>query len=274
MLFAHTRIVRARASGVNEGNRATLDSQTRNLSNPSHSLGLAVGGESFRRRYRRWLEISIEAASNAAPRQLLESFSLMAIPDFAARSPLLLSAADSALLVVDVQEKLIPLVLNHARIVWNIGRLLRAAELLGVPACGTEQYPRGLGPTVAELAAPLQARQPGDLPSKTMFSCRGCAGVFDGFKQRGVARLVVVGIETHVCILQTALDATAAGFRVYLPVDAVGARFAIDHDTALARLAASGATLTTTEGAMFEWCETAGTPQFKEISRMVREPPP
>lgn len=190
------------------------------------------------------------------------------------RSPELLSAADSGLLVVDVQEKLIGLLPEHRRIVWNIGRLLDGARTLGVYAAATEQYPQGLGPTVPELAQ--RFAQPGEqpLPSKVMFSCRGCEGTFAAFRGRGRFKLLVVGIETHVCIQQTALDALANGFRVYIAVDAVGARFAIDHDTALRRLEASGATLTTTESALFEWCEVAGTAKFKDISRMVRQPMP
>ena len=86
--------------------------------------------------------------------------------------------------------------------------------------------------------------------------------------------MLLCGVEAHVCVQQTVLDLMAAGFRVYVAVDAVGARHAIDHDTALSRMEATGATLTTTESAMFEWCEVAGTPEFKQISALVRESPP
>lgn len=187
------------------------------------------------------------------------------------RSPELLSADDSGLLVVDVQEKLIGLIAGHRLLVWNVGRLLDGANILGVPVAATEQYPQGLGRTVVSLAERLTGA---DVPSKLTFSCRECVAAIESFRQRGVRKLLVVGIETHVCVSQTVHDLLADGFRVYVAVDAVGARHAIDHETALRRMETAGATLTTTEAVLFEWCERAGTPQFKEISRLVRDTPP
>jgi nicotinamidase-related amidase len=194
---------------------------------------------------------------------------LMSAPDPLMRSPELMSARDTALLVIDVQEKVIGLVPDRKRIVWNVRRLVDGAKLLGLPAVGTEQYPQGLGKTVPELAERL-----GPLPDKIAFSCRGCAGLFSDLDQRGVFKILVVGIETHVCVQQTVLDLLAAGVRVYVAVDAVGARYPIDHEIALRRMESSGATLTTTEAALFEWCETAGAPGFKEMSKLIREAPP
>lgn len=185
------------------------------------------------------------------------------------RSPELMSASDTALLVVDVQGKLVSLIPGHERIVWNIRRLLDAAKLLGVPAAATEQYPQGLGPTAAELAERL-----GNIPGKLRFSCGECGEIFKDWDDRGLFKVLVVGIEAHVCVQQTVFDLLAAGRRVYLAVDAIGSRFDIDYQTALRRMDSAGATLTTTEAAMFEWCEVAGTPQFKELSRLVRETPP
>ena len=185
------------------------------------------------------------------------------------RSPELMSASDTALLVVDVQGKLVSLIPGHARLVWNIRRLLDGAKLLGVPAAATEQYPQGLGPTTPELASRL-----GPIPAKRRFSCGECASIFADWDRRGVFKVLVVGIEAHVCVQQTVLDLLAAGRRVYVAVDAVGSRYDIDYQTALRRMESSGATLTTTEAALFEWCEVSGTPAFKEISRLVREPSP
>jgi nicotinamidase-related amidase len=182
------------------------------------------------------------------------------------RSPELMSRDDSALLVVDVQEKLMPLIADQRRIVWNIRRLLDGAKALGVPAAATEQYPQGLGGTVAELAGRLE-----NIPAKLHFSCGACPQIFADFERRGIHKLLVCGIETHVCVLQTALDLLTAGFRVYLAVDAVGSRHEVDYCTALRRLESSGATLTTTETALFEWCQVSGTPEFKQISQLVRE---
>ena len=186
-----------------------------------------------------------------------------------ARSPELMSAGDTGLLVVDVQTKLISHVPGHERIVWNIRRLLDVAKILGMAAAGTEQYPQGLGGTVPELAQRL-----GDLPGKLGFSCGDCPAIFDDWEAGGIFRVLLCGIEAHVCVQQTALDLLASGRRVYVAVDAVGSRHEIDYQTALRRLDSAGATLTTTEAAIFEWCERSGTPEFKQISQLVRETPP
>jgi len=185
------------------------------------------------------------------------------------RSPELMSRADTALLVVDVQEKLLPVIRGGERIVWNIRRLLDGAKLLGVRVAATEQYPEKLGPTAAVLRERL-----GGVATKLTFSCGGCAEIFDGFRDSGVFKVLVVGVESHVCVQQTVLDLLSDGFRVYLAVDAVGSRYEIDDQTALRRMDSAGATLTTTEAALFEWCDVAGTPEFRQISQLVREQPP
>lgn len=185
------------------------------------------------------------------------------------RSPELMSADDTALLVVDVQARLVPLIAGHERLVWNVRRLLDAAAVLGIPAVATEQYPAGLGPTVEPLAARLPPA-----PSKLTFSCLGCPELLDAWTQAGRDKLLVAGIEAHVCVQQTVLDLLAVGFRVYVAADAVGSRFDEDRQFALRRMEACGATLTTCEAAMFEWCEVAGTDKFKRISALVRETPP
>jgi len=189
------------------------------------------------------------------------------------RSPLLTNSTDSALVVIDAQEKLIPLIPGARRIVWNINRLLDGAAALGVRVCGTEQYPEGLGGTIEPLAMKLKA-QAQSIPGKTMFSCRECDSVFRDLSAAGVHNLLICGIETHVCIAQSSLDLLAQGFNVFVCADAVGARHETDHDTALRRLENSGVVLTTTEAALFEWCEKAGSDQFKQISKIVQQPPP
>jgi nicotinamidase-related amidase len=185
------------------------------------------------------------------------------------RSPELMSADDTGLLVVDVQAKLVGLIPGHERLVWNLRRLLDGAKALGVRAAATEQYPQGLGPTVPELAERL-----GSIPAKVCFSCGACPEIFREWDDRGITRVLIAGIEAHVCVQQTVLDLIASGRRVYVAVDAVGSRFEINYQTALRRMESAGATLTTTEAALFEWCQRSGTPQFKEISRLVRESPP
>ncbi len=185
------------------------------------------------------------------------------------RSPELMSRDDTALLVVDVQERLVPVIQDHVRLVWNCRRLIDAAGALGLPVVATEQYPKGLGSTVAPLAERL-----GAVPWKLRFSCGGCSEVFEAIEHRGIHKLLICGIEAHVCVQQTVLDVLAHGWRAYVAVDAVGSRFEIDRQTALRRMDSAGATLTTTEAALFEWCETADAPQFKQISRLAREEPP
>ena len=185
------------------------------------------------------------------------------------RSPELMAAADTALLVVDVQQRLIGAIAGGERVAFNVRRLIDGAKLLGLPVVATEQYPKGLGPTVPELAERL-----GQIPSKLTFSCGGCPEIFEDLLGRGYHKLLVCGIESHVCVQQTVLDLLAGGWRVYLAVDAVGSRFAVDYRTALRRMDSAGTVLTTTEAALFEWCDAAGTPEFKQISRLVREEGP
>lgn len=190
-------------------------------------------------------------------------------PAFSRRSIFLMDRRESALLVIDVQERLLPLIDGGDLVVWNLERLMEGAAILGVPVQATEQYPEGLGPTVEPLRGRL-----GTVASKRMFSCRECSRELESLAERGVTSLLLAGIETHVCVQQTALDCLAAGFSVYIPVDAVGSRRAVDHHTALRRMENAGATLTTTESALFEWCETSAAPEFKAISGLVRRVPP
>jgi nicotinamidase-related amidase len=185
------------------------------------------------------------------------------------RSPDLMNREDSALLVVDAQEKLLAIIPGRERIVWNIRRLLDAAAALGVPIAGTEQYPDKLSPTVDELKQRI-----GPAPDKLAFSACVCGEIFERWRADTRFRIVLCGIETHVCVLQTALDLVAAGFEPYVVVDAVGARYMVDHDTALRRMESAGVVLTTTETAMFEWCRTAESLEFKKISALAKEKPP
>ncbi len=177
-----------------------------------------------------------------------------------------MSAADTGLLIIDVQEKLVPLIQDAGGLLRNLAFLLDAARTLGLVVQATEQYPRGLGPTVPELARHLPERA-----DKTAFSCCAVPAVVETFRREARPKLVLAGIETHVCVLHTALDLLAQGFRVYLPVDAVGARARIDHDTALRRMEQAGAILTTSETCVFEWVGDARHPQFKAISALVQE---
>ncbi|MHC4398336.1 MAG: hydrolase [Planctomycetota bacterium] len=185
------------------------------------------------------------------------------------RSPELMSPGDTALLVVDMQEKLLPAIAGSDRVTWNVRRLIDGAKILGLSVAATEQYPKGLGSTVPELAERL-----GPTPSKLSFSCGECFEIFDSLESRGVHKILVCGVEAHVCVQQTVLDLLAGAWRVYVAVDAVGSRYEVDYRTSLGRMDSAGATLTTTEAALFEWCERAGTPEFRQISRLAQDKGP
>jgi nicotinamidase-related amidase len=180
--------------------------------------------------------------------------------------PTQMSAADTGLLVIDVQEKLMVKIPQADALVRNIAFLIDGARTLTMPVQATEQYPKGLGTTVPELARRLPER-----PDKVAFSCCAVPAVAQNFHSAARSKIVLAGIETHVCVQATALDLLAQGFRVYIPEDAVSSRYAVDHDRALHRLEQAGAVITTTEAAVFEWVGGAGSPHFKEISRLVQD---
>ena len=146
--------------------------------------------------------------------------------------PTRLLAPESSLVVVDVQEKLMPKIRNAERITQNIRFLLDVASLVEVQCVATEQYPKGLGPTIAALAVTF----PEPRPSKVGFSCCAIESFVPELYRTQKKRIVLTGIETHVCVLNTALDLLAESFWVYLPIDAVGSRYAVDHETAIRRL--------------------------------------
>jgi nicotinamidase-related amidase len=177
-----------------------------------------------------------------------------------------LTAANTTLLIVDVQQKLLPAIPDHDRLVTNITFLLDTAALVNLPVRATEQYPQGLGPTVAVLAAKLS----GERPAKKTFSCCGAPGLVDSLDTHR-PWVMLAGMETHVCVSQTAFDLLDRGYHVALPVDAVSARFRLDHDTALARLREAGALLTTVEAVGFEWLGSADHSRFKNFSMLVQE---
>jgi len=174
-----------------------------------------------------------------------------------------LHISTSLLCVVDVQERLLPAIPAGPQVVAMAGRLADAAALLGARSVLTEQYPKGLGPTPPDLAAKLPPAV-----TKMAFSCCG-SDAFTATLAADVESVLLCGLETHVCIQQTALDLLARGLTVFIAVDAVASRHALDHETALRRLESSGALLTTTEAALFEWCRSAEHPQFQAVRKLV-----
>jgi nicotinamidase-related amidase len=181
----------------------------------------------------------------------------------------LLSPNDSALLVIDIQERLVPVMQDGDLVVWNARRLIDGAKLFDVPIFVTEQYPQGLGMTLPELKNALPENAV--FFEKKSFSACLVPEFLETLRHNAAIRkIIIAGIESHVCVLQTALDLMPIGYEIHLAADAVRSRFSDDYNFALRRLETSGCFLTTTESILFQWCRTADNPQFKEISRVVR----
>ncbi len=173
----------------------------------------------------------------------------------------------AGLLVVDIQERLLPAIHEKERLLQNALRLAKGATLFGLPVFVTEQYRKGLGPTTAELAAAI----PGFAPiEKLAFSACGAEGLIKSIRARGVTDLVVCGIEAHVCVCQTCLDLLQQGFRTFVVGDAISSRTPDNHRLAIDRLHDAGVTIVSTEMVLFELLERAGTEEFKQVLALVK----
>lgn len=177
-----------------------------------------------------------------------------------------LTSRNAGLLVVDVQRKLVDAIPRGSLVVSNAERLIRVARLLEIPVWCTEQYPRGLGETVEPIVSMVP-----DRVEKLHFHAVCEGSIRDDLKRRGVRHLTLTGLEAHVCVSQTALELMESGYTVQIPADAVASRCSMDWEIAMRRLAQAGAVVTTTEAVLFEWAETADRPEFKEISRLVKD---
>ncbi|MFA6445333.1 MAG: hydrolase [Sterolibacterium sp.] len=179
---------------------------------------------------------------------------------------MLMNADESLLLVVDVQERLLPVIHDWQRLLDNAMWLVQLAQHLDVPVIASEQYPRGLGPTQADLRALLPAQ---GIVEKLHFSCVA-AGMFQpgqaGAPGAGRSQVVVCGIESHVCVLQTVLDLREQGRQVFVVADAVSSRDPASKALALERMRRHEIEVVSREMVAFEWLKQAGTPIFKEIS--------
>jgi nicotinamidase-related amidase len=171
----------------------------------------------------------------------------------------------SVLCLVDLQQKLMPAIAGGDEVVANAGRLLAAAEELGVPVLSTEQNPKGLGPTVPELA-----RSDGAHPvvAKMTFDSCHAGGVMDALPPGH--HVVLAGAEAHVCVLQTALGLLDRSRRVFVVADAVGSRRPENKKAALRRLERAGAEVVTTEMVIFEWLGSAEHPAFKSVIALIK----
>jgi nicotinamidase-related amidase len=184
--------------------------------------------------------------------------------------PELLDRKHSVLVIIDVQERLYPSIHEHERMLSRIDLLLAAANLMKIPVILTEQYPKGLGNTIEAIRRLIPNVEP---LSKMDFSCLPAPG----FKERLTAlhkehreQIVLTGIETHICVTQTALDLAAQGERVMVVADATSSRRPVDAQTALQRMSQNGLTITTAESVVFEWLRRAGTEEFKALQSKLK----
>lgn len=181
---------------------------------------------------------------------------------------MLLAAHSSALLVVDLQGRLVPALEEPDRLIERCRLVLHAARRLQVPVLATEQYPKGLGPTVAPVAELIR---PEEVVGKIAFSALREALPAERIGMLGRETLVVAGAEAHVCVLQTVLDLLARGRKVAVVADAVGSRRALDKQTGLVRMRRAGAQIVTADMVVFEWLERAGTDDFKALAPLLRQ---
>ena len=179
----------------------------------------------------------------------------------------ILEADRAGLFIVDVQERFRPVMDSFDEMLAGCLRALRTFQLLERPVFVTEQYPKGLGQTVPELRHPL-----GDsnIPEKLAFSGCGAEPIPDAIQAAGVSQMLVVGIETHVCVNQTVHDLLHAGLQVHVAADAVGSRHDRNKRAGLRKMKSSGAVITSTEMAAFEMLHGADHPQFKAVQALYK----
>ena len=177
---------------------------------------------------------------------------------------------ETILVLVDTQTRLSAAMPDaaRARVLNNSGVLLQAAALLNIPVLVTEQYPKGLGHTEPAVARHLPAQA--QHFEKTCFSCCGVPGFMDMLHEFSRRHIVLVGMETHVCVLQTALELNDAGNHVFVVEDAVCSRAEAHHHNALARLRQAGVIVSNTESVLFEWLRDASHAHFKQVSALMR----
>jgi nicotinamidase-related amidase len=179
----------------------------------------------------------------------------------------MLKPQNTVLVIVDVQGKLAQLMHDKEALFANLQRLIQGIQVLEVPIIWLEQNPKGLGPTIPEVAALLPDGEP--IP-KFSFSCCGNAAFMRALRGAQRANVLLCGIETHVCIYQTAMDLLALGYGVHVVADAVSSRTAENCHIALDRMRDARACITSTEMALFELLRTAKAPQFKAIAKIVK----
>lgn len=179
----------------------------------------------------------------------------------------LLDSKNSFVLLVDVQEKLLPLMDQPMLLEEKLLILLQGALHMQIPLLISEQYPKGLGRTMPALAPFKELAR---CFEKTSFSLGAVPEFNQSLETLGRKSVVICGIEAHICVLQTAHDLMEKGFEVHIPFDAVSSRDPAKRDQALSRLARAGAVITNIESIFFEWLRDSRAPQFKTLSGLIR----
>jgi nicotinamidase-related amidase len=180
---------------------------------------------------------------------------------------MLIKAERSCLLIVDVQERLVPVMEHPRRVIAGCAVLMRAATRLSIPVLVSEQYPQGLGPTIVDLR---ELAPEGSIFPKMSFACTGEMEFLERLGGLGRKQVVVAGIESHVCVTQSALGLKASGYEVFVVSDACSSRRPENYEAAMRRLLAAGVDLVTVEMTVFEWLGKAGTPEFKELQPLIK----
>ena len=183
-----------------------------------------------------------------------------------------LDAEKTVLVVIDVQEKLAPAMNQrlYGQLILHVNLLIEGFKALDLPIIATEQYSKGLGHTVAEL----QGATDQACIEKMAFSCCGDENFLTALEKTGAKQVLIVGMESHVCVFQTVLDLLDRGYVVHLVSDAICSRFESDYTNAIRTAARAGAVITTTETALFQLVKVAGTDEFKAISKLIRQRTP
>jgi len=178
-----------------------------------------------------------------------------------------LTKENTALIVVDIQEKFLPVIKNIDLVIENTCKLIKSFQIMNIPVIVTEQYSKGLGKTAEAIRKELKEYNPIE---KIEFSCFKNKDFLNKIKKLKVKNLVICGIESHVCVTQTLLGAISKGYNVYLVKDAVSSRKESDYKIALERAKQEGALITSTEMIIFQLLGKAGTEEFKEISKIIK----
>lgn len=179
----------------------------------------------------------------------------------------MLSRQQSLLHIIDIQERLFNVMNEKEALIENMVRLLKGIEVLGLPIIWMEQYPQGLGKTIDELGELLHEAKPLE---KTCFSSSRMPAFTEKLKDQGRNQVIIMGIETHVCVYQTVSDLLEQGYDVYVVADACSSRTKQNHDYGIRAMESRGAKISTVEMALFELLKETGTEEFRKISRIIK----